>query len=621
MQGLEKYVGKCLLLVAMLLHMVANGQSIVKINLPTDLCADEVLDVSFGYGKGRSIVLSNGEHTLGHTETVFLPDGVPCDGSCSYRSPVTFTDFSDTAIIRTAQDIEYVRINMEHSYIGDIYINITCPNGQRADIMRFAGTGTSSCDNVIPSGSRQWLPGNNVDESNFFGQAKDTENSGDPCNRYASGNQPGVGWNYCWSNNTQLGYQYASGDGIVYRSGHAHNGRIDSSHVVAKKNFYHPDQSFSKLVGCPLNGTWFVEVVDGYSVDNGYIFEWELSLAPELLPVECLPETYEVVGNASTALNDSTFRLDTPKNVVRDTCVTYHFRVTTTCGTTLDTTATICFHPLTRAEVEDDVCEGDIYWVGNQPQQGAGTHVVHLQTEHGCDSLVLLTLTEHPSYDMHFYDTICTNQLLAFEGQSYGTAGDYPVRYQTVWWCDSVRTLHLHVTDTGLHARMLVVPLVMDLQDPTFTLRNQSVSAAQHVWHIGTLTSSDEELTIDYPLELDSLPIELIAISTNGCCDTTHEVARVDRVLVTLPNTFTPDLADNNRWRPYTRDVVDLEVWIYNRQGQTVTHWQGLDGEWDGTSAAGDRCPQGSYVYYIRYRTIIRPTWVLEKRGSILLIR
>ena len=58
---------------------------------------------------------------------------------------------------------------------------------------------------------------------------------------------------------------------------------MDSSNVAAGTQFYHPDDSFSNLIGCPLNGDWYIEVQDGWNIDNGYIFGWELALSTEML--------------------------------------------------------------------------------------------------------------------------------------------------------------------------------------------------------------------------------------------------------------------------------------------------------------------------------------------------
>ncbi|MBO6081374.1 MAG: VCBS repeat-containing protein, partial [Bacteroidales bacterium] len=203
-----------------LLQMMENP--ITSVAIP-DMCAGGSYTVSVGHQGDDNIVLGHGETTLSMADTIYLPDGVYCDPyGCSYRSPLTFTAYADGDVIQSADDIYYVLLNMEHSWIGDIYINITCPNGQKADLLKYGGSGTSDCNAQIPFSSRGWKSGSNIQVSSYLGAAYDYDVP--TCDEAAFGNEPGVGWNYCWSNNTTQGYTYAPGDGYIYRSGNASSG-------------------------------------------------------------------------------------------------------------------------------------------------------------------------------------------------------------------------------------------------------------------------------------------------------------------------------------------------------------------------------------------------------------
>jgi len=612
----EKLKRSLFLLVALFLFPCQGlcQVTINALNLQRDMCAGGNQQITFGTRNINTVVVGRQSATLGHSELIFLPDGVECDGSCSYRSPVTFTAFADSTFITSAQDIKYVRLNLEHSFIGDIYINITCPSGQKADIMRFAGSGTSACDGIIPQSSRSWLSGNNIGEENYFGMAFDHENSEYPCDASAYGNQAGTGWNYCWSSNTTSGYQYASGDGIVYRSGHAHNGRVDSSNVAAHTNFYHPDESFSTLVGCPLNGTWYIEVVDGFSVDNGYIFEWELSLDASLLPEECEPESYVVEGDSIQRVNDSTFMLVAPPSVAADTTMAYRFMVITTCGDTIDTTATVTFHPNVDNYVSDSICKGDDYFVGPYNIDTSG--IVVLPSASGCDSIVHLDLTVFPTYDTTLYDSTCLNVPYLFENTYYSEPGTYLHCLLTGHGCDSLRRLQLYITSADLKAGIYASPLVLNEEHEEIYLKDVSLHHAESRWLIDGNSYSQNEMTLSYPVNRDSLEISLEATSNKGCHDTATVVARYDRSRMFIPNIFTPSLEQNDTWRPVMQDVVEIDIRIYNRQGSLVAHLTGLEEAWDG----GD-CPQGTYVYILRYRTRVHPHWWQERSGSIVMIR
>ena len=867
----------------LLAGLSAEAQRITNFSVPTTMCAGDIDTVSFGYLSSHNVVIHNLVTTLGHSERIFLPDGVPCGTmGCSYRSPVTFQDFNPNATITSVNDINYVRLNIEHSYIGDIYINITCPNGQKADIMRFGGRNTSSCYGSIPSTSRGWLDGNNVMGYTYFGLAHDYSNSTYKCDSSANGNSPGVGWSYCWSSNTSNGYSYAhtsyNDDGIIYRSGHSHNGIIDSSNVAAHTNFYHPDQNLSSLIGCPLNGTWYIEVVDGYSQDNGYIFEWELALNEDLVNFDtCNVLTYEIEGPGVTILTDSTFTITAPENLTHDSTVLYTYRVNTTCGT-LDSNVYLTFHPTyysnldtvvceqfvwrgntytfsstftnnTRTrygcdsidrmsvvvlpgyhlqqtvdivennlpytfmgldfdgpvtdslfadttamgcdsnmsftlvvypnvstEVYDSICpsllpyswngqtlreEGDasvtlltthgadstvtmhltvynpkdttlvtevvendlpvtflgfprddsfdttlffpdihgcdsavnqqlvVYrnhaytyrrsvcdnqipftWDGhtfiqadsitftlpdchgadstvtlvltvtpiysvtvdttvcdNKPLsidgrelRTSGTHNIVLRTADGCDSSITVNLTVNPHHEISLHDTICANSYYTFGDNTYSHSGIYIYSTTNEYGCDSIVTLNLSIVAGNLKASIRAIPTMVTPNDPDFNLYDCSANSTSRQWLIGATTSTERNLEYSYPQEADSLPIQLIAYSPEGCADTAYTLILIDRSTMFLPNVFTPGQEQNNTWQPAFMDIEYLEFWIYNRQGLLVSHQEGIDSRWDG-SHNGQPCPQGSYVFNLKYRSQKRPNNLQSLTGTILLLR
>ena len=613
----KRHIYTLIILMASLLPTQAMCQvTIDALHLPAEQCSGKDMTVTFGYRHTNTVVVGQQASTLGHSERIFLPDGVECGGSCSYRSPVTFTAFATDATITSVENIKYVRLNIEHSYIGDIYINITCPNGQKADLMRFAGTGTSSCDNTIPQESRNWLSGSNIGENTFFGMAYDNENSNYPCDPTATGNEPGSGWNYCWSSNSTSGYSYASGDGIIYRSGHEHGGHVDSSNVAQHTNFYHPDQHFSSLVGCPLNGTWYIEVVDGFSVDNGYIFEWELSLDAALIPNDCYPVLYDVEGIGTERLGDSTFRLEAPSGITGDSTINYRFIIVTNCGDTIDTTASVVYHPVYDTSLHVVVCDGEPYTLGPYVLDSSGHYDLPLSDINGCDSIVHLDLAHYPSYDFHFYDSTCLNVPYLFEDSIYRQQGVYRHHFYTIDGCDSLRTLHLGIVSPTLMAAMRIYPLIVDIEQLDIDLKDISRNYVASRWLIDGGSYEQREMTITYPVDRDSLPISLEATSREGCRDTATSIARIDRTTLFSPTVFSPSLDGNNRWTPVVNDVAEMEVWIYDRRGALVAHWEGTGESWD-----GEGCPQGVYIYTIHYRSLVRPDWKQVVTGTVTLIR
>jgi len=258
------------------------------------MCSGDVITVTASYSNLSVVqidsIYSEQLTTLAVLDTVFIPDGKMCSGICAYESPVTFTAFAPSATIQSANDIWYVRAKLEHTYIGDIYVALTCPpdpvTGVRRSakiLKKYGNSTTTECSGLVPSNGWGWNVTSGVSAGTDFGDALHSD--GDYCN--PASNPMGTAWNYCWSNNTTNGYQYANGQGYVYESvnqGHHKSGSVDSSNMVTMSNIYHPDESFASLIGCPMNGTWSITIIDAWYGDNGYITEWEMALDPSLVP-------------------------------------------------------------------------------------------------------------------------------------------------------------------------------------------------------------------------------------------------------------------------------------------------------------------------------------------------
>jgi len=394
----------------------------------SDLCAGDSYLFVAGYSDAANAQFSHGVSTLDIADTIFLPDGVSCEPyGCSYRSPVTFSDFAPGSSIQNVNDILYVRLNMEHSYIGDLYINITCPNGQKAHILRYGGIGTSYCNNSVPTGGTGWQSGNNMNRWTFLGQANDNASTFYKCDPTILSNAPGIGWNYCWSNNTTEGYGYAPGAGsLVYRAANAHNGIVDSSNVAAGTHFYHPDQSFSNLIGCPLNGSWYIEVVDAWSGDNGYIFGWELALDPSLLPQSSNPITMMTgEGPWINSVNDTSFVITPPDTLEHDSLASYILHFYDDYGCSYDTTFTLSVFALTSNTIDTTVLENNLPLVMNgHSMNTAGTYQQVLSNHNGCDSNVTINVTVLYNVQFAADTSVCLEELpLHWNGKIFTAAG------------------------------------------------------------------------------------------------------------------------------------------------------------------------------------------------------
>ncbi|MCO6486146.1 MAG: gliding motility-associated C-terminal domain-containing protein [Saprospiraceae bacterium] len=94
---------------------------------------------------------------------------------------------------------------------------------------------------------------------------------------------------------------------------------------------------------------------------------------------------------------------------------------------------------------EASICEGGYFVHEGDTLSSAGIYPVVLTGEEGCDSLVVLTLTVEPVYQLAWEVQICAGQSHVFQGDTLVSSGQYEVTYQSGSGCDSTITLDLSV--------------------------------------------------------------------------------------------------------------------------------------------------------------------------------
>ena len=101
-----------MLLTLLLLTTGMHGQSLVHVLVDSTACMGDSVRMSVGLDAAREVQVRNVYTTVSHPEVTFLPDGRECNGSCSYRSPITFSNFTPGLTIQSANDIDFVRLNL-----------------------------------------------------------------------------------------------------------------------------------------------------------------------------------------------------------------------------------------------------------------------------------------------------------------------------------------------------------------------------------------------------------------------------------------------------------------------------------------------------------------------------
>ncbi|MEM6397502.1 MAG: proprotein convertase P-domain-containing protein [Bacteroidota bacterium] len=178
--------------------------------------------------------------SLTFADSIPLPDG---DGG-SFLSPLEFTGFNPGQTVTSADDIPSVCLNMEHSYGGDLQIELICgdPNGSNQTIIM--------------------LPYPNQLGGTFLG---------DPIDDESQPLVPGEGFEYCFTSDAGLNMNAASDT-------------LDFFNNTLEAGNYLPVESFDGLIGCPLNGEWYIRVRDNLNIDDGWLFSWSLEFEESLYP-------------------------------------------------------------------------------------------------------------------------------------------------------------------------------------------------------------------------------------------------------------------------------------------------------------------------------------------------
>ncbi|MCB9204885.1 MAG: gliding motility-associated C-terminal domain-containing protein [Flavobacteriales bacterium] len=255
-------------------------------------------------------------------EALELPDG---SGTIEdiYTTTINISGFEPGDTIASGADILSLCVSMEHSFLGDLEMWLTCPGGQDSIVIFNAYNGNSSAPGFVPGG---FSPGG--------------INLGIP----GSGSNQGTCFEYCFSiTENNLG-TFASEFGGM-------SGQMDAG-------TYLPEETFENLIGCPINGDWNLSVADSWPADDGWICEWGITFDPDIDPNS---ETYEpVVVDAwwtidpTIIVNQGDTIINVEPNVPGDHL--YTFNITDDFGCSYDTSINLHTVPPLSNFLDTAVC-------------------------------------------------------------------------------------------------------------------------------------------------------------------------------------------------------------------------------------------------------------------------
>ena len=115
-------------------------------------------------------------------------------------------------------------------------------------------------------------------------------------------------------------------------------------------------------------------------------------------------------------------------------------------------------HMNARTDFNADICQGQIYTENGFNADSTGTYYQRLQTSHGADSIVVLNLVVHPTYNDTVRAAVCQGESYTLYGFNETTAGTYTHAGTSRYGCDSLFTLVLNVNpvyDTTISAEII----------------------------------------------------------------------------------------------------------------------------------------------------------------------
>ena len=305
--------------------LVATPPNFVNFQPDTVMCIGEVLNVlatpllyeNTWDGFSGSTTIENG----------CLPDTLL---GIAQNIDVIQTGFQGGSTISNAAQIESFCLELEHSFMGDIVVMVTCPNGQNVILHQQGGGGTQIGE---PNGM------DNIDCT-------------DPATL-------GTTYNYCFTPTaTTTWVEYADQFGGTLPAGD-----------------YEPVQPLSNLVGCPTNGVWTLTVVDNWAADDGHVVSFAIHLDSSLYAdiVEFTPQHGSNLDSSYWSFPApfaSNLSVDGESMTITPTAsgsFTYTYNIENSFGCHNDTSFTIdVFDFVMPLNIEDTViCTGSINLVQN----------------------------------------------------------------------------------------------------------------------------------------------------------------------------------------------------------------------------------------------------------------
>ncbi|MEL6923007.1 MAG: proprotein convertase P-domain-containing protein, partial [Bacteroidota bacterium] len=297
-----------------------------------EICQGDTIELTAGVFPAAAVV------TVAPKEESFVVDGARVDSldlpdgdGRVHSTSISFNDFLPGQQLTNINQLKDICLNMEHSWMHDLEVNITCPSGKKVILQ------------------------NQVSKLNevFLGQPDETDEE-------LEVPLPGMGSEYCFAPDATNGTwtQYADFN------------KLEAASLPT--GTYSSYENLNQLVGCPLNGDWTLTVIDYWGMDNGWVFSWGISFDKDIYPrIETFQPAvtdFQWTDHPSIVSNTPELLVAVPENAGT---ANYNLEVTDEYGCVFDTLIDISVLPPTHPDCHscDDlsanlndtlICEGDV---------------------------------------------------------------------------------------------------------------------------------------------------------------------------------------------------------------------------------------------------------------------
>jgi len=210
----------------------------------------------------------------------------------------------------------------------------------------------------------------------------------------------------------------------------------------------------------------------------------------------------------------------------------------------------------------------------------------------------------------------------------YNNVGTYSVGLTMITTEGCIDTLYLMDQDLvsvypSPEAGFMVTPNQTDICEAEVEFIDQSLGADSYyyVFDHYNFISTQANFVHNYTLSGSDYPLQVVT-NIHGCKDSIRAQLFVEPFALYVPNTFIPDEDGiNDLFYPVTDfEIIEWDFSIYNKWGERVFYSIEYGQYWDG-SFKGQKCPDGTYIYQIKYKSCANPHAMDQINGHVNLLR